>query len=198
LAADKLPPVTLITLKLNNVTLKKAVREISTQTGYHFFYNDGSFDMNQRITLNVVRKDLFEVIGILFPESKVTVKGKQIILSVVRKRTDIQRSVSTLVNGTVTNESGAPVFGVSVLQYGTTNGTETDKDGHFELNVPDPGARLKFSSVEFRDQIIPLNNYEDLTVTMRQKDVTLNEVVVVGYGTQKRPVSYTHLTLPTN
>ena len=88
------------------------------------------------------------------------------------------------VSGTVVDAMG-PVIGASILEKGTSNGTVTDIDGNFSLNVQS-GATLVISYIGFVTQEIPVGNQSTINVTMKEDDTTLEEVVVVGYGVQKK------------
>ncbi len=91
---------------------------------------------------------------------------------------------SKKVTGTVKDAMG-PVIGASILEKGTSNGTVTDIDGNFSLNVQ-PGATLVISYIGFQTQEIVVGNQSSINVTMKEDDTTLEEVVVVGYGVQKK------------
>jgi len=90
------------------------------------------------------------------------------------------------VSGTVTDEQGQPLPGASVVLEGTTTGIQTDFDGNYTLdNVPGDGS-LVFSYVGFTSQTIPINSRTTINLTMQEDTQSLDEVVVVGYGTQKK------------
>jgi TonB-linked SusC/RagA family outer membrane protein len=93
-----------------------------------------------------------------------------------------------VITGRVTSAGdGAPLPGVSILVKGTTNGTTTDADGRFSLNVPDIGSTvLTMSFIGYKSQDVPVNNRTTLDVVMAEDVTTFDEVVVIGYGTQKR------------
>ena len=90
------------------------------------------------------------------------------------------------VNGTLTDPSGVPLPGANILEKGTTNGTQTDFDGNFSLNVSSPDATLVISYIGFVTQEISLNGKSTLTLQMEESAAQLDEVVVVGFGTQKK------------
>ena len=87
------------------------------------------------------------------------------------------------VSGTVLDQAGEPLIGVSVLEAGTTNGIVTDFDGNFTLTVK-PGAQLTFSYIGYVSQTLRAAN--GMKVTLEEDNKVLNEVVVVGYGTMRR------------
>ncbi|WP_278505319.1 carboxypeptidase-like regulatory domain-containing protein, partial [Phocaeicola barnesiae] len=87
--------------------------------------------------------------------------------------------------GTVVDAMGAPIIGANVLEVGTTNGTITDVNGRFTLDVSS-GAKLKISYIGFDDQIVTVGTQREMQIKMKENSEALDEVVVVGYGTQKK------------
>ena len=90
------------------------------------------------------------------------------------------------VNGMVTDSAGVPLLGANVLEKGTSNGTQTDFDGNFSLNVSDEDAVLVVSFIGFSSKEIPVNFSGPMTIVLENDSAALEEVVVVGYGTQKK------------
>lgn len=90
------------------------------------------------------------------------------------------------VTGVVVDASGVPLIGVNVLEKGTTNGTITDFDGKFTLNVSSPNAKLVISYIGYVSQEVSAPKNGELKVVLKEDTETLEEVVVVGYGTQKK------------
>ena len=89
------------------------------------------------------------------------------------------------ITGTVVDETGLPVIGANVVQKGTTNGIITDIDGRFSLDVPE-GATLEISYIGYLTQTIPVGSKSSFQITLREDTQKLDEVVVVGFGTQKK------------
>lgn len=90
------------------------------------------------------------------------------------------------VQGTVTSEAGTPMPGVNVILKGTTNGTSTDSDGKYSLNVPEGEATLIFSFIGYATQELTVNGRTVIDVVLLEDVSLLSDVVVVGYGTQNR------------
>ena len=90
------------------------------------------------------------------------------------------------IAGTVSDDKGAPLGGANILEKGTTNGTQTDFEGNFSLQVSDGNAILVISYIGFATKEIPVNGQTNLTVTLQEDAAGLDEVVVVGYGTQAK------------
>lgn len=93
---------------------------------------------------------------------------------------------SVTVSGTVNDETGAPLPGVNILEKGTTNGTSSDAQGKYALNVSSGSAVLVFTFIGYGTQEVPLGGQTSLTVSLNPDSQTLQEIVVVGYGTQKK------------
>src|SRR5687767_12256748 len=93
---------------------------------------------------------------------------------------------SLTVSGKVMDESNASVPGVSVVIKGTTNGTTTDETGKYVLQLSDGNATLVFSFIGYTTQEVPVNNRTQVDVSLQPDVQTLSEVVVVGYGTQRK------------
>ena len=89
------------------------------------------------------------------------------------------------VSGTVTDPTGEPLIGASILAQGTSTGTSTDIDGHYTINVAS-NATLVFSYVGYDPQTVAVNGQTTINVTMKENSVMLNEVVAIGYGTVKK------------
>ncbi len=101
------------------------------------------------------------------------------------------------VTGTVTDDTGAPLPGASIVEKGTTNGTQTDFDGNYTINV-DSGATLVISYIGYATQEIPVNGQATINVTLQEDASQLDEVVLVGYGTQSRAAVTNAISSVTN
>lgn len=90
------------------------------------------------------------------------------------------------IKGVVKDESNEPMPGVNVVVEGTTIGTMTDGNGHFSLNLPSSSVKIKFSYIGYKEQIVPVKDKKDISIIMNEDSEMLEEVQVIGYGTQKR------------
>ncbi len=98
---------------------------------------------------------------------------------------EIQQQVNITIRGNVTDENGEPIIGANVIELGTMNGTVTDVEGNFTLNIP-PNAILRISYIGYIEKDVPIDGRTTLNITLEEDRRTLDEVVVVGYGTQKK------------
>jgi TonB-linked SusC/RagA family outer membrane protein len=97
----------------------------------------------------------------------------------------VEQAAQRTIKGIITDKNGEPIIGATISVEGTTNGTVSDLDGAFSLNVP-VGSVLKVSYVGFTDQHITITNQRELNVVLKEDNKVLDEVVVIGYGTQRK------------
>ena len=111
---------------------------------------------------------------------------KGIILGSLFFFTTLSSTLAQEVGGTVVDESGVPMIGVSILVKGTTQGTLTDDEGKFSLNVPGISDTLRISYLGYETQDVPIAGQSQIEIAMEESVTSLDEVVVVGYGTVKK------------
>ena len=177
-----------ITLAYVNKTVKEVIGKIEKDNGYIFFYLDKSLDMSRKVSINVQDGKIEEVLDQLFDGTEVSyyISDRQVMLS--RKAETIQSAENQQtqrIKGIVQDALG-PLAGVNILEKGTTNGTISNMNGEFILeNVP-VNATLVISYIGFVTQQIPVNGQTEFTITLNEDSENLDEVVVVGYGVQKK------------
>ncbi|MGV8827784.1 MAG: TonB-dependent receptor [Breznakibacter sp.] len=175
-----------ISLKMTGVTVKKAMTELKDKTGYSFIYV--ADDMDTKKVVSVEANDLNTAIDQILRGQNVNyeIKGKNIVLS---KGTDGSASGKkhsrVKVSGLVKDEKGEVIIGASVVESGTTNGTVTNVNGEFALDVADQ-ANLVVSFIGYKNQTLKSNSQTLMTITMIEDTKQLDEVAVVGYGTMKK------------
>ncbi len=169
----------------DNVPLKRILKEIRSQTGYRFFYNVREIDDRQRTSLKANKETIREVLDKLAPRAHLdyTINENQIVLTrkVVTTNAPPQ---GREISGTVRDENGTPLPGASIVEKGTTNGTESDFDGNFSITVQDEDAVLVISYIGFTAQEIPVSGQSNFNIVLLESTAALDEIVVIGYGTQ--------------
>lgn len=172
-----------ITIKLENVSLKKAFKTIEKQTSFRFLYNDGVLPAGQNVNISVENTPAADLMKKLLENTPLSFKiiGNNLIVIAAGNIAPY-----VVVNGRVTNSAGQPIADVSVVEKGTNNGTVTKTDGSFSLNVLHTDAVLVVSYVGFATQEIAVNGRSNLAVQLKEDTRDLNEIVVIGYGTTKR------------
>ncbi|MBK5721206.1 TonB-dependent receptor [Dysgonomonas sp. Marseille-P4677] len=176
----------LISVKKSSTSIRSILSEIEKSTSYHFLYNEKLINTDQIVSIDVKDKPVSDVLDNIFEKSniKYSIVEDQIILSATETKEVKQDGRS--IKGLVKDESGLPLPGVSVILKGTTNGTVTDIDGNFILNKINENATIIFRYVGFVTQEIKISNQTTLDITLKEDAQNLEEVVVVGYTTQKK------------
>lgn len=179
-----------ITFSQKNATLEEVFKEIRKQSGYDFFYDIEDLKKAKRVDLSVKNETLEEVLKRCFENqpftyllSNKTVIIKENIQSRVRSNSTIQK---VELKGKVTDEKGGGLPGVSIKLKGSNVGTMSDSNGNYALTLPDGSGTLVFSFVGFATQEIAIGNRTSIIVVLKEENSALSEVVVVGYGTQKK------------
>lgn len=174
-----------ITIQQKNVPLSKVFKEIEAKTDYSFLIRNNDVDTNQKVSIEAKNKTVAEVLGMIFDGKGINyeVNGKRIsVYKAIRQQTSGKRKVS----GRIIDTMKEPVIGASVSVTGTTNGTITDLDGNFSLELPDGDASLQVSYIGYKSQTISVGNKSSVVIVLEEDQKVLDEVVVVGYGTQKK------------
>jgi len=191
-----------LTLQVRNEKVKIVLATIEKSVNVKFSYSPQLIQSNRKVSFQATAETLGEVLAKLLATLQLTysITGSQIILKQIPKPTTpsyeasldnrlITPAISVAdetITGKVTDEKGEVLPGVSIVIKGTTRGTSTDASGTFRLAVPDAKAVLIFSYVGYEPQEIAVNNQTSFTVSLKADNKSLNEVVVIGYGTQKK------------
>lgn len=174
-----------VSLTLNNVTVKQAMDALKKQSGYSFVFSSEDVDTKKKVSVDADDQKVEEVVRQILDGQSVTyeIKGKNIVVRSIAQTSSSQQKKT--ITGTIVDPSGMPVIGANVMVKGTTNGTITDMDGNFSLEVAS-GATLMVSYIGFANQEIKIGNQTVLSITLKEDAEALEELVVVGYGTQKK------------
>ncbi|GHT32750.1 SusC/RagA family TonB-linked outer membrane protein [Bacteroidia bacterium] len=183
---------TLLTLEVNKQTVREALLSIEKQSEYVFFFSDEiNRDLYKQVNIRVKNQTIDRILDKLLDATSVSYKiiDRQVILQKNKAEASIAQPViqqtGRRVTGTILDTNGEAVIGANVLVKGTTNGAITDIDGKFSLNVPD-NAILTISFIGYNTQEIAVGNKTSISVILHEDSQALDEVVVVGYGTQRR------------
>ncbi|MGV8096248.1 MAG: carboxypeptidase-like regulatory domain-containing protein [Mangrovibacterium sp.] len=188
MAMESYSQQTRLSLNLNNQRLENVLKTIEDKSEFFFLYNRDMINVDQIVTVNATNQTITEILDELLKGSgiKYSIVNRQIILSNVKGGLALTTQQMHSVSGRVTDSSGAPLPGVTVVVKGTTNGTITGADGSYNLtNIP-ADATLLFSFIGMKMQEVPVAGKTVLAITMEEETVGIDEVVVVGYGVQKK------------
>lgn len=177
-----------INVNFENVPLKKALKEIEKKSDYHFLYNDDVLIKNDLpASLNVKNASLDEVMNILLNKTNLSYSLSANNLVILSEKGGVISAAN--ITGKVTDENDQPLPGVTVKIKGTGLGTQTDLNGKYTLSVPDANANnvtLVFSFIGYEPQEVLLSGNNTINIQLKAASNSLNEVVVVGYGSQKK------------
>ncbi|MCD7936507.1 MAG: SusC/RagA family TonB-linked outer membrane protein, partial [Tannerellaceae bacterium] len=181
-----------LTIRSQNLSLKDILSYIEENSEFIFVYHGQNIDLNKTVDIHLTDQPISTILENLFSQTdtEYIIRDRQIIL---RKKAEektisvpvITQPATIQVRGTVFDDTGEPVIGANVVEKGTTNGTITNLDGEFTLTVH-PNAVLVITYIGFEEQQIQVNNRQLFTIRLQQDLKSLDEVVVVGYGVQRK------------
>lgn len=172
----------------NKVTLKSAFEKIEQSSKYKVAYNSSQLDANRTVTLTKKSDDVFGMLNQLLKGTNCTyeLEGNYIIIKSQQKGKAQSHGKKIKVKGVVKDETGEPVIGATVMEKGSANnGVITDIDGNYTIEIASDGL-LAVSYIGCKDQEIKVNGREVINVNLADDNKVLDEVVVVGYGVQKK------------
>lgn len=178
------------------------IKAIENQSEFLFFYQEQHVDLTRQVTLHVTDQDVETILNQLFAETGniYVINDRQIVIGIAPRK-ELEKQIQRIdvnlkpvidqpqqkeVNGKVTDTEGLPLPGVSIVVKGTTVGTVTNPDGGFTLSVPSNAETLQFSFVGMKAQEVALDGRTVFTVVMEEEMIGVDEVIVVGYGSQKK------------
>ncbi|MFI0429579.1 SusC/RagA family TonB-linked outer membrane protein [Mariniflexile sp. HMF6888] len=176
------------------VTVDQVFKIIKQQTDYRFIYPRNLFKDAPKVHLEkgeiLVSKLLEESLSKenlnfeLSDKNTIIIKEKPVLVS--PNPLDNTKEQGIPISGTISDSNGQPLPGANIIEKGTTNGTQSDFDGNFSLNVSDKNATLVISYVGFLTQEVAIGNQTNIAITLVENAAALDEVVVIGYGTMKK------------
>ncbi|MEG1545250.1 MAG: carboxypeptidase-like regulatory domain-containing protein, partial [Tannerellaceae bacterium] len=177
-----------LTLNLRNATIREAIETIKSQSEFSFSVDVKDLNLDEKVSVSLDNKSIDEVLAILFNGKNLhyVINDRHIVVTRASQlASNVAQQQTKKISGTVVDASGEAVIGVNVVVKGTTVGTITDMDGRFVLDVP-ANATLVVTYIGYVPQNIVVGNKSVLTITLKEDSQALDEVVVVGFGTQKK------------
>lgn len=175
-----------VSIHMNNVKLDKILNEIENQTDYLFIYNN-QVDINKITSVKVKNEAVAQVLDRILSGTGINyeLEGTHIILTTEAIKDLHAQQQAKTVTGTVTDVSGEPIIGANIRIKGTTTGTITDIDGNFSIEA-EPQSVIEVSYIGYLTQETVINNQKSIRFLLKEDTKTLDEVVVIGYGVQKK------------
>lgn len=188
---------TKISINHDQISIADVFKEIEKKSEFRFLYKNKEIDLQRTVSIHVNKENIHDILNKLFEGTPIkyeVMDNRQIVLT--RKaigiiETDKNVPIGKLmqqftVNGTIQDDIGTPLPGANVVEKGTTNGVTADFDGNFTINVNSGNATLVVSYVGFATKEVPVNGLETINIVLEESASGLDEVVVVGYGTQRK------------
>ena len=177
-----------LTLSMDKATIAEVLKAIEDQSEFKFTFNNQLIDVTKRVDVGIRRRNIWEVLESVLPDAGITyrVVGKQVALFQQVPGSGEPAIQQQPVTGIVTDEDGNTLPGVNIIIKGTLTGVITDLNGNYSIEVDDPDATLVFSFIGMLTQEIEVSDQTEINITMAQDIIGLEEVVAIGYGTQRR------------
>ena len=177
-----------VTLELRNATVQEAVTTLQSQGNYTIVINSDEVDLGKRISVSAKDAPLSEVIAQIFAGQNLDFEISGNTVSVFRHKVTATGPVKGNLKGTVTDREGEPLIGAFIRVNGTSRHAQTDLDGAFSIEGISWPATLTVSYIGYEDQEVSLTGreHQPYTIVMANENTLLEELVVVGYGTQKK------------
>ena len=188
LAIIGIPAFAQVTVDISNQPLTDALKSLEEQSGYSFFYSNALPDRNTPVSVKAYDKDITYVMDKILEGLDVSyeLKGDKQVALYAKPQEPKTNSPARVITGVVRDTEGYPVIGAGVMVVGQTYGTVTDEDGKWSLELKNGEVTLEFSAMGYQTVTMSTKGQNDMAVTMSTDTQFLDEVVVVGYGTQKK------------
>lgn len=186
-----------VSVSLKNAPLEKVFKEIKRQTGFNFVYNNRLIQAAKPVTVQLTNSSVEQVLQQSFKDQPLTYEiiEKTIIVKPVQAPATVKNAANDIrITGSVQDEDGNALFGVSVSIKGSTNGASTNAKGEFILQQVSETAILIFSSVGYESMEIPVQNRTNFLVRLNRSAKALDQTMVIGYGTTTRRYSTGSIT----
>src|SRR5665647_641158 len=192
IASEAYSQTTKMTLQLKGVAVKQVLDQIEDKSEFFFLYNSKLVDVNRKVNVDAKDQQIDEILNNLFQETGVvyTVVDRQIVLT---NKSDQAGFISQSsqqqdkkVSGKVIDQTGVPIPGAAIIVKGTTIGITSDNDGNYSLSLPSDANILVFSFIGMKTMEMAIGNKSTINVVLQEESIGLEEVVAVGYGTQKK------------
>ena len=173
------------TIEMTNTTVKGVFDYIEANSEFVFLYDKNAINLNKQVNMNVKGRPIQDVLDEALEGQDVVYEINDRQIALKKTTPHAQATQQTVRIKGVVNDATGPVIGANVVVKGTTNGVITGIDGDFTLDVH-PGDILQISYIGYKTQEIEVKNQREFSILLKEDSEVLEDVVVVGYGTQKK------------
>jgi len=187
-AIDSYSQTTMLSLTMSNSAVKDVLAQIEDQSEFYFLYSSKVIDVDRKVDVQVENNRIDAILNDLFQGTDVlyAIEGRQIVLTTSEISGQSTNTQKSRITGKVTSTTGESLLGVTVAVKGTTVGTTTDNDGKFSITVPEGATKMIFSFIGMETQEILIGSLKEINVVMDITNIGIDEVVAIGYGTQRK------------
>jgi len=182
-----------ISIQKNKTGLLEILREVRSQTGYNFVITDDQVNKSRLVTLQVQNADLIKVLNQVFASQLLSYNIENNTIVVTDKVQTVRNNnpvagvtIAIVIKGKIVDEKGEPLPGVIIKHKESGTATASNDKGEYKLSIPDGSGTLVFSFIGYQTQEIPVGKQNEINLSLQPESGKLNEVVVVGYGTQTK------------
>lgn len=177
-----------ISIQMDNQTLEEGLRDIADRTGLKLTYR-GDIMVDKQVTIHETKMSVSEALALMLEDTGLDYKISQLgylLILPIEETTSVEVFQETITGQVFDAQTGEALPGVNIQIQGTSTGTSTNVDGEYELTVQDLNVILTFSYIGYTSAVVPLNGRNSVDVQLEPSEIGLDQVVVVGYGTQER------------
>ncbi len=178
---------TKVSFRVHNETIANVLEAVEKQTDFIFIYDSENVNVDRKVSMEADKTSVFDVLNQLFRNTEIayTIVNEKIILNKEKALLASQQQQPKRVTGVVSDEEGNPIVGATVLVEGTSRGGITDIDGRFSVEAEGTNT-LSVRYIGYITTSIPVRNRQSISITLKEDAQSLEEVVVIGYGTVKK------------
>ena len=192
ISANIYSQTTKLSLNVKNQSIKNILYQIENQSDFRFIYESGKINLDRKVSIQVKEQTVETILKQLFENEGITYEITENNLILINPSQTLRKQAvqepqqaKKKVTGIVKDQNGEPIIGANVVEKGTTNGTVTDVDGKFSLEIAEGGV-LTVSYIGYTSREVVVNGKTNLNVMLHEDTEALDEVVVIGYGTMKK------------
>lgn len=174
-----------ISVKASNKSIKEILKVVETKSAYRFFYNEDLQGLNKISTIKVKDVSIDEILAILLTDTEIDYKIDKDNLIILVNKINVNQGELKKINGLVSDEKGEPIIGASILIKGSKQGTITDANGRFSIDVNE-NSTLLISYIGYKTTEYIVGQQKNILIKIEKNTKELDEVVVVAYGTMKK------------